>query len=247
MIFYAYFVSWANSEISLQQTSFIVGTSLQPPLFSGTDEMTLKLITKPLCSGHFITDTSLSQLTLPPRTELLIMNMFNTRHVLQEICIHFTLENVLQFRLRFLWSLSLYFSASLMAFSAPWKCRDCKFVVVSSPYLSLWLTCFPVAKMSKRQWDRDRNMDTTMVICCTWTTTSSLWQELLRTRETASCPLRWLALSRVTNTQWLPNYHISMISSNILFLSFPFSQHQPFDTLWIQLHYTKTPERKFLK
>ena len=122
------------------------------------------LITKPLCSGHFIKGTSLFQLTLPPKTELSIMRTFNMRHFLQETCIHFTLGNVLKFRLRFLWSLLLYFLASLMAFSGPWKCRDCKFVVVSRPYLSLWFTCFPVAKMSKRQWDKNRNMDTIMEI-----------------------------------------------------------------------------------
>ena len=42
---------------------------------------------------------------------------------------------------------------------------DCKFVGSSSPYYSsLWLMCFPVAKMPKAQWDRDRNMDTIMEI-----------------------------------------------------------------------------------
>ena len=125
----------------------------------------MKWCSKPLCSGHFIADTSLSQLTLPPRTELFIMDtLSNIRNFLQEIWILFTLDNILQFDLRFLWSLLFYFLASLIAFSGPWKCRDCKFVAVSSPYLSLWLTCFPVAKMSKRRWDRDRNMDTTMEI-----------------------------------------------------------------------------------
>ena len=120
----------------------------------------MKWCSKPLCSGHFIADTSLSQLTLPPRTELFIMDMLsNIRNFLQEICILFTLDNILQFDLRFLWSLLFYFLASLIAFSGPWKCRDCKFVAVSSPYLSLWLTCFPVAKMSKRQWGRDWNID----------------------------------------------------------------------------------------
>ena len=47
-----------------------------------------------------------------------------------------------------------------MAFSGPSKFRNCKFVGISSPYSSLWLTFFPVAKMSKAQWDRDRNIDT---------------------------------------------------------------------------------------
>ena len=201
------------------------------------------LITKPLCSRHFITDTSLSQLTLPPRTELWIINLFNIRHFLQEICMHFIFDNVLHFCLRFLWSLLLCFFVSLMAFSGPLKFRDCKFVAVSSLYLSLWLTCFPVAKMTKRQWVRDRNMDTIMEI-------SVVHGQPLPYSENYYEPKKqhlvhfvdWLfqVLQTLTN-QCLPNYHINMISCNILFLSSFFSQHRPFDTLWIQLHYTKTP------
>ena len=84
------------------------------------------------------------------------MDTSNIRHFLQEIGIYFTLDSVLHFHLKFLWSLLFYFLASLMDFSVPWKCRDCKFVAVSSLYLSLWLTCFPVAKMFKRERDRDR-------------------------------------------------------------------------------------------
>ena len=44
----------------------------------------------------------------------------------------------------------------------------------------------------------------------------------------------WLfdALQTLAN-QWLPNNHLSMISSNILFLGSFFSQHQPFNTLCI--------------
>ena len=45
--------------------------------------------------------------------------MSNVRHLLQEMCIHFTFDNVLQFRLSFLQSLLFYFLASLMAFSGP--------------------------------------------------------------------------------------------------------------------------------
>ena len=60
-----------------------------------------------------------SQLTLPPRTDLSIAGTSNIRRFLQEICIHFTLDNVLQFRLSFLRSLLFYFLATLMAFSVP--------------------------------------------------------------------------------------------------------------------------------
>ena len=82
----------------------------------------------------------------------------NIRHFLHEICIHFTLDNV------FFYLCYFTFLASLMAFSVPWKCRDCKFMGISSLYSSLWLSCYPVAKMPKVQWDRDRNMDTIMEI-----------------------------------------------------------------------------------
>ena len=37
-----------------------------------------------------------------------------------------------------------------------------KILGISSPYLPPWLTCFPVANVSKAQWDRDRNMDAIM-------------------------------------------------------------------------------------
>ena len=43
MIFYVNFVSWAYSEASSQQTSFIGDTSLQLTFFWVTDEMMLKL------------------------------------------------------------------------------------------------------------------------------------------------------------------------------------------------------------
>ena len=86
------------------------------------------------------------------------------RHFLQKMCMHITLDNVLQFCLSFLRSLLFYFLTSLMAFSGPWKCRNCKFVGISSQFSSLWLTCFPVAKISKAQWDRNKIIDTTMKI-----------------------------------------------------------------------------------
>ena len=48
-------------------------------------------------------------------------------------------------------------------------------------------------------------------------------------------PLQTLA------NQWLPNYHIIMLSSNKLSLGSFFSQHRPLDTLWDRLYYTVTP------
>ena len=43
MIFYVNFVSWAYSETSSHQTSFIEDTSLQQTFFWGMNEMMLKL------------------------------------------------------------------------------------------------------------------------------------------------------------------------------------------------------------
>ena len=91
------------------------------------------------------------QLTLSPRTDLLIGDTSNIMHFMQKVCIHFTLDNVLQFCLSSLRSLLFYVLGTLMVFSGPWKCRDCKLVGISSPYSSLWLIYFPVAKMSKAQ------------------------------------------------------------------------------------------------
>ena len=41
--------------------------------------------------------------------------------------------------------------------------------------------------------------------------------------------------------QWLPNYHMNMISYSKLSLAAFFSQDWPLDTPWGQLHYTLTP------
>ena len=110
-----------------------------------------------------------------------------------------------------------------MAFSVPWKCRDCKFVGISSPYSSLWLTCFPVAKMPKAQWDRDRNMDTIMEISVVHGQPLLLYNEISTNQRNSILVhfVDWLfhALQTLAN-QWLSNYHISMISSNILSLGF---------------------------
>ena len=141
-----------------------------------------------------------SQLTLIPRTDLSIADASNIWHFLKNICIHFSLDNVLQFRLSFLRSLLFYFSAILMAFSGPWKCRGFKFVGIFSPYSSLWLTCFPVAKMFKAQWDRDRNLDIIIEISVVHGQPLLLYSENWREpRKQRSCPLNWLALSHVRN------------------------------------------------
>ena len=149
-----------------------------------------------------------SQLTLPPPpplrpiTDLSIADTSNIRHFLQEICIYFTLDNVLHFCLVFFDICYFTFFVSLMAFSVPWKCRDCKFAGISSPYSFLCLTYFLVATMPKAQWDRDRNMHKIMEISVAHEEPLLLYSENQHEpKKQHSCPLCWLALSRVTNTR----------------------------------------------
>ena len=115
-----------------------------------------------------------SQLTSLPRTDLSIADTANIRLLLQEICIHFTLGNVLQFRLSFLRYLLFYLLASLMAFSGLSKCRNCKFVGISRSYSSLFhvnCSCKDIySAMGQRQKYGYNHGD----FCCTWTTTSPL-------------------------------------------------------------------------
>ena len=152
----------------------------------------------------------------------------------------------------FRWSffdLCFTFLASLMVFLVPWKCRNCKFLGISSPYSSLLLTCFPFAKMPKAQWDRNKNMDAIIEISVAHVQLSSSVR--ISTNQRNSILVHFVdwffhALQTLAN-QWLVNYHISMISSYILSLGSFFSQHRPFDTLWFHLHYTLTPSSKFLK
>ena len=49
--------------------------------------------------------------------------------------------------------------------------------------------------------------------------------------------VNWLfhALQTLTN-QWLSNYHITMISSNLLSIGSFFFQHRTLDAVWFQLH-----------
>ena len=133
------------------------------------------------------------------------------------------------------------FLASLMVFSFPWKCRDCKFVGISGPYSSPWLTFFRLQRCPKRN-------GTGIEI---WIQS---WRFLLHMDNHFSFTVRistnqrnsilvhfvdWLFhASQTLANQWLSNYHISMISSNILSLGSFFLQNRPFDALSFQLHYT---------
>ena len=117
-------------------------------------------------SGHLsITGISFRfQFILFPATVLSIVEKPNSRTYkifLWEICQHFTLEKVLQFRLNFLQSLLFHFWASLMIFSGPQKL---KFAGISSLYSPPWLTSFSVPKMSKAKYGKDRNINAIMQI-----------------------------------------------------------------------------------
>ena len=110
-------------------------------------------------------------------------------------------------------------------------------------YLSL--QCFPVAKIPKAQWERDKNMNTNMEISVAHGQTASPLPVRISTNQRNSILVHfvdWLfhALQTLAN-EWLSNYNISIISSNVLSLGSFFSQHRTFDTLWFQLHYNLTP------
>ena len=186
-----------------------------------------------------------SQLALPPKKGPLHKGHAQYQTFLPRNVYAFTLGNVLHFRLSFLRSLLFYYFSSC---SVPLKCRDCKLVGNSSPYSSLWLTCFLVARMPKVRWDRQRNMDSVMEISVE---SHSSFTLRICTNQRNSILIHfvdWLfhALQTLANL-WFSNYHISMICSNTLTLGSFFSEHRTFDTLWFQLHYTITPQSKFLK
>ena len=84
------------------------------------------LITKPPRSGNFIADTSLQWTSFlgpnspyPLELTSLWRDTYNIRLFLQEICIHFNLDSVLQFRLSLFDLYYFAFLASLMVFSVP--------------------------------------------------------------------------------------------------------------------------------
>ena len=132
----------------------------------------------------------------------------------------FTLYDVLQFCLSFPRSLLLYFLANLMVFLS---LENWKFTEISSLYSPPWLTRFPVAKMSKLERGRNKNMDIIIVSSCTWLSTSSLQWELERTTATAFFSTFLVVFFKHCKhyQPWLPNHQINTIFSNILSLDSP--------------------------
>ena len=131
------------------------------------------------------------------------------------------MDNVLHFRLVFLDICYFTFLVSLMAFSVPWKCRDCNFGGISSLYSFLCLTCFLVATMPKAQWDRERNMDTIMEISLAHGEPLFLYSENQHEpKKQHSCPLCWLVLSRVTNTHQPVAFKLSYKHDILWYIAF---------------------------
>ena len=100
-----------------------------------------------------------SQFTLPPITDLSIADAPNNRPYKT-----FLVRNLYAFYFRQFFTVShkfssifvFYFLASLITFSGSLQLKLAG--------TSLWLTSFPVAKMSKVEWERDRNMNTIIEI-----------------------------------------------------------------------------------
>ena len=126
----------------------------------------------------------------------------------------------------FLWSLLLHKNENLQVF-------------LVHIYLHGWCI-FQLQKMSKVHW---HEVTWTWIqswifllhmanhlFCCTWSTNI-----LVHFVGWFFHTLHTLAI------QWVPNYHINMISSNVLSLGSFFSQVRPLDTLWGQLYYTLPP------
>ena len=134
------------------------------------------------------------------------------------MCIHFTFENVLQPCLSFLRSLLFYFLASLMAFSVPWKCRYFQSSFISM--VDLFSNSKDVQNAMEQSWRFLLHMDNhfSSTVGISTNQRNSILVHLVD----------WLfnALQTLAN-QWLPYYHLNMISSNILFLGSFFAQHRP--------------------
>ena len=114
---------------------------------------------------------------------------------------------------------------------------------ISSLYSPPWLTRFPFAKMFKAQWGEDRNMDAIMEISVAHGRPYLFTLRIITNHKNRILFLFLGYLFHALQTlakQWLPNYHIIMIFSNILSVGSFFSQHRSLDTLWGRLCYTLT-------
>ena len=155
-----------------------------------------------------------SQSTLPPRTDSITGHI---RHLLFHfICVHFTLDSALHFRLSFLRSFLFYFLASLKLPFQVHKNENSKGILVRI-HLHGWRT-FQLQKCPKRN---GVEIETRI----------QLWRFLLHmanhfftmrisTNHSYNILVHFIgllfhALQTLPN-QWLPNYHINMISYNIL-------------------------------
>ena len=133
------------SETSLQRTSFIADTSLQRTLFSGTNEMTVKLSYQnphvadtlqrtPLYSSHHFQVPTHNT----PYNRSLYSGHVQYYTFLARNMYTFCFGQCFTVWFKF-FSIFCYFTflACLMTFSVLWKCRNCKFAGISSQYSSL--------------------------------------------------------------------------------------------------------------
>ena len=205
-----------------------------------------------LYSGHLsIADIIFrNQFKIPFRTDLSIADTPNNKP-----CKTFLARNLYKFYLRQCFTVSLKLSLLFVIlffgqFNDLFGPQKWKFTAFSSPYSPPWLVHFPVGKMSKTQLGRIRDMDTIMKISVAYGQPLFFIVRILANHSNCIFVhfLGWffLAMQTLAN-QWLPTYHINIISSNILSLGSFFFQHQPLDTLLGRLHYTLTLQRKLLK
>ena len=132
------------------------------------------------------------------------------RHFLQEICIHFILDNVLRFRLSFLWPLILHFLAFQVSENENFQGLPVRI------YLhSLHVSQLP--RYPKCMEQGDRKMYKIMEISVNILANFVCWL--------------FHALQILAN-QWPPNCHVNKVTSDILCLGSFFSQHQPLYKLW---------------
>ena len=189
-------------------------------------------------SGHI----SIGDIILGPNShyplELISLQLtcpitFHIRHFLEEIWIHFTLENALKFHLIFQ------------------SVRSIK-IKIYSHFQSVFTSMvdrFPNCKDVQNALRQDRNMDTITEISVSHGQPPILQSENQQDHSNSILvhfDQHFHTLQTLAN-QRLPNYHINMISSNILPLGSFFPHCQLLDTLQGRLHYTLTPQSRFLK
>ena len=188
-----------HSGHPLQQTPLINGLFSEERMKLRSNSHNKTSMQRTLYSEHLSTVDIIfcSQITLPPR----ILDSGDVQYdvFLAEMCIHFTFDNILfkfssifvillfkQFLLFYFLSsfllfyffrsfLLFYFLRSFLLFYSLSRLFQVhENVAISNQYSSLWLTCVPVAKMSKAVGQRQKYGCNNGNFCYIWTITSPL-------------------------------------------------------------------------